>query len=72
METKLYLEFLTPSGAQMSLSLNDPKAELTREEIEAQMAQIIGSNIFNIKGEALSEIKGAYKVEQTKTSFIGE
>lgn len=72
MNKKLYLEFMTDAGDETRISLNDPKEDLTSEEVQAQMAEIIAANIFDIKGSNLQVAVSAYTVEQIRTNHFGE
>lgn len=71
MDTKrLYLEFLDDAGNTVTISLDDPKADLDTMTINSNMQAIINANCIDNKGQDLAEIKGAYVIEQTKTAFI--
>ncbi len=71
MDTKrLYLEFLDNGGNKLTISLDDPKADIDETTITTNMQAIIAADCFDNKGQGLAEIKGAYVIEQTKTAFI--
>jgi len=68
METtkKLLMTFKTDEGKKVSLSVDDPKPNITEEEIKNTMETIINSGIFAPNGESLIEMVGA-KIVETDT-----
>ena len=68
METtkKLLMTFKTDEGKKVSLSVDDPKPNITEEEIKNAMETIINSGIFTPNGESLIEMNDA-KIVETDT-----
>jgi len=68
METtkKLLMTFKTDEGKKVSLSVDDPRPNITEEEIKSAMETIINSGIFAPNGESLIEMVEA-KVVETDT-----
>jgi hypothetical protein len=70
MTKSLQLEFETVEGKKLTLSIDDPKESLTNVIIEAGMAEIIASNVFQVEGIPISIAKSAQVVERNVTQFI--
>lgn len=68
METtkKLLMTFKTNDGKKVSLSVDDPREDITEEEIKDAMTTIINSGIFEPNGSSLIEMIEA-KVVETDT-----
>ena len=68
METtkKLLMTFKTDEGKKISLSVDDPRPNITEEEIKSAMETIINSGIFTPNGESLIEMLEA-KIVETDT-----
>ena len=69
METtkKLIMSFLTSDDKKVSLSVDNPREDLSEEEIKSAMELIIDKNIFAPNGEDLAALVSA-KVVQTDTT----
>ena len=52
MAKTLQLNFNTSSGKKVSLTVDEPRADLTPQSIEAAMQEIIAANVFEINGAA--------------------
>lgn len=63
----LRMSFGAADGSTMSLSLDNPKADLTQAEIEGVMDTVIAKNIFTAAGGDLVEKKDA-KIVDTITN----
>ncbi|MFC7686922.1 DUF2922 domain-containing protein [Ureibacillus sp. GCM10028918] len=61
----LEMKFDTDNGKTMTLTVNDPKENLTPTEVENVMQTIISSNIFHNTGSSLIGINQAQIVERT-------
>lgn len=70
MSKKLLMSFVTSSGGQSSLTLDEPKAGLTEAEVRAAMQTIITQNMFNTPNGNLTEIKAAEIITTTKEAVI--
>lgn len=68
METtkKLLMTFKTNEGKKVSLSVDNPREDISEEEIKTAMTTIINSGIFAPNGSSLSEMVEA-KVVETDT-----
>lgn len=70
MAKKLQMSFLTEQGTTSSMTLDEPKEELTEVEVKAVMDLIINQNIFNTAKGDLLEIKSAKIVTTTEEVLI--
>lgn len=61
----LELKFDTANGKSMTLTVDQPKADLTALEVENVMQTIISSNIFHNSGSSLVAINQARIVERS-------
>lgn len=66
----LQMTFTNSLGKKMTLSINDPKEDLQKSEVESAMNEIIGKNIFNSNGADLVAISGARIVDREVTELI--
>lgn len=67
--TRLILTFIDASDKKVSISLDNPKSNVTEAEIKAAMELVIAKNIFVFNGAALMNTASAQIVETTKTDF---
>lgn len=65
----LELKFDTEQGKSMTITINDPKPNLTSTEVETVMQTIINSDIFHHEGYPLVGISQARIVERNITMF---
>ncbi|MEL3961384.1 DUF2922 domain-containing protein [Lysinibacillus endophyticus] len=65
----LELKFDTENGKQVTLSINNPKSNLTPAEISTAMTTIINQNVFHKEGNALAGINQARIVARNVTEF---
>jgi hypothetical protein len=70
MATRLRMSFLNSLNRTTSMSLDDPKADLTPIQVQAVMDDIIAKNIFNSSGGDLVSVKGAEVVTTTVNELI--
>lgn len=61
----LRMVFRSQGGTSMTISLDNPRADLTAAEIEAAMDLIIAKNIFNTNGGDLASKYDIKIVDQT-------
>lgn len=64
METRLVMYFKTARGSRCSVSVIDPKDDVTEQEIKDLMDLIVTKNIFKINNFSLTEALEA-KIVQT-------
>lgn len=66
-KTKLIMTFKTDDDKTVAISLENPRTDLTEEEIKGAMELIISKAIFAPNGSSLIALGGA-KVVQTDTT----
>ena len=70
MAKTLQLNFNTASGKRISLTVDEPRADLTPQSIEAAMQEIIAANVFEINGAGLASIVSARVIERNVTELV--
>ncbi|MDO5724967.1 MAG: DUF2922 domain-containing protein [Tissierellia bacterium] len=70
MNRKLTMVFLDSLEDNYRMELKNPKADLNRVDLRTAMDQIIESNVFHNKGNALTEVVKAYITETTIHEII--
>lgn len=70
MAKKLVMTFKTFEGTTSTLSIDEPKADLTDVEVEAVMDTIIAQNIFKSNGGDLVAVKSAEIITTTEEILI--
>ncbi|MGQ9498147.1 MAG: DUF2922 domain-containing protein [Desulfotomaculales bacterium] len=68
---RLEMRFLSAAGRTVTLSVPDPRENLTAAEVEMAMNTVISKNIFTSAGGDLTGIAGARIVERVTTDLIG-
>lgn len=70
METKrkLVMSFMTSADKSASISIDNPKIDITEEKIKSTMGLILSKNIFAVDGEDFISLVGA-KVTETDTTI---
>ena len=71
MKNVLEMVFKTAENRSHKLSLDDPKDDLTGEEIRACMDLIVEDNIFNIGGGLVEAVSAAFVVTEKTEIDIG-
>ena len=66
---KLMMTFKTDEDKNVSISLDDPRENLTEQEIHDAMNIILNNDIFAPNGETLVSLVGAKIVETGTTEF---
>ena len=66
---KLMMTFKTDEDKNVSISLDDPRQNLTEQEIQNAMNIILNNDIFAPNGETLVSLVGAKIVETGTTEF---
>lgn len=69
-EIKLYMVFEDAIGENMNLIVDNPKQNLTEDEVKTAMTSIIGANAFTNKGADLKAINKAYTMEKVRTDIV--
>ena len=66
---KLMMTFKTDEDKNVSISLDDPRENLTEQEIQNAMNIILNNDIFAPNGETLVSLVGAKIIETGTTEF---
>lgn len=69
-KTKLEMEFLNALNRKYTISIDDPKLDLTPEDVETAMEAIITENVFVVSEADLAEIVEARIVTTTVNQLI--
>lgn len=69
MTKRLLMSFRNADGNRVSLSVDDPRDNITDEEVKAAMQTVLAQDIFDSNGGNLVEIVDATIVETTKTDL---
>ena len=65
----LELVFELTDGKSLTLSVPNPKTDITDNEVNAAMQTIVAANVFVREGETIAAKKGARIVEREVTEF---
>ncbi len=71
MDKVLQMNFRTGLGRSMRITLEDPREDITAEDIKNVMNLIISKNIFNVEG-GLVDIASAYIVTTQTQQVVFE
>lgn len=69
-KTKLEMEFLNALNRKYTISIDDPKLDLTPEEVETAMEAIISENVFIVSEADLAKAVEARIVTTTVNQLI--
>ncbi|MFA7467243.1 MAG: DUF2922 domain-containing protein [Desulfotomaculaceae bacterium] len=61
----LQMRFVNQAGSRVSISLDNPKDDLSEAEVTAAMDQIIASNVFTTSGGDLVSKDSAQIIDRT-------
>jgi hypothetical protein len=64
------MSFVTAQGSTSTLTLDEPRADLTAADVTTAMQAIIAQNYFNTSTGDLTEIKAAEITTTTKQTLI--
>lgn len=70
MAKTLELIFETAAGKEATLSVEDPREDLTPLELQTGMQSIIAQNVFVVEGSAFTVAKAARIVERNVVDYI--
>lgn len=70
MAKRLLMTFKTAEGATSSLTVDEPKDDLTETEVRAVVDTIIAKNIFNSNSGDLVDIKSAEIITTTEQILL--
>ncbi|MCJ1908881.1 DUF2922 domain-containing protein [Planococcus ruber] len=69
MAKTLELIFETAAGKDVTLSVEEPREDISPQELNAGMQTIITQNIFEVEGYAFAKAKAARLVERNVTDY---
>lgn len=69
MAKTLELIFTTTAGKDVTLTVDEPRADVTDAELLAGMQVIITHNVFEVEGSPLGTVKGARIVERNIVEY---
>ncbi len=70
MAKTLQLNFITASGKKVTLTVDEPRLDLTPQSIEVAMQEIIATDVFELNGAPLVTAAGARIVERHVTELV--
>jgi hypothetical protein len=70
MAKTLQLNFITASGKKVTLTVDEPRLDLTPQSVEAAMQEIITLNVFELNGAPLVTAAGARIVDRNVTELV--
>ncbi|MFJ7934454.1 DUF2922 domain-containing protein [Sporosarcina sp. NPDC096371] len=70
MAKTLQMIFTTATGKKVTLTADEPRADLTAQSVEAAMQEIIASGVFEVDGAPLAAVVGSRIVERNVTELI--
>ncbi|MDD4569473.1 MAG: DUF2922 domain-containing protein [Tepidanaerobacteraceae bacterium] len=71
MDKNLELIFKNVAGRNARISMKDPKDDLTTEEVQTLMDNIVAKDVFDSTGGALVEVVGARLIQKEIIQLIG-
>lgn len=66
---KLLMTFKTTDNKNVSISVDEPREDITEEEIQSVMTTILNKDIFFPNGSTLVSLVGAKVIETGTTEF---
>ncbi len=69
MAKTLELIFETAANKAVTLTVDEPKSDLTAQELSVGMQAIIDQNVFEVGGSPLASVKGARVAERTIVEY---
>jgi hypothetical protein len=70
-DKNLELLFRNTAGKNARISVQDPKEDLTTEEVQALLDDIVAKNVFETPGGDLVEAVGARLIQKEVIQLIG-
>lgn len=61
----LEMKFEAANGKNFTISINDPKPDLTPSDVSSAMETIMNQGVFHVNGSALVSIKQARMIDKT-------
>ncbi|ALS78808.1 MULTISPECIES: DUF2922 domain-containing protein [Planococcus] len=69
MAKTLELIFTTAAGKDVTLTVDEPRANVTDAELLTGMQAIITQNVFEVEGSSFTSIKGARVIERNVLEY---
>ena len=69
-DTDLILVFKTAAGKKFPLKIEEPKAGVTKAEIDAAMQVVVENNVFNTSGGDIVEAVESYLSTNTRNPIV--
>ena len=69
-DTDLILVFKTAAGKRFNLKIEEPKAGVTKAEIDAAMQAVVENNVFNTFGGDIMEAVESYLSTNTHEPIV--
>ncbi|MTD29892.1 DUF2922 domain-containing protein [Planomicrobium sp. YIM 101495] len=69
MAKTLELIFQTSAGKDVTLTVEDPREDVTEAELAAGMAAVIAQGIFEVEGSLLATAKAARVIDRTVVDY---
>ncbi|EIM05190.1 hypothetical protein A1A1_17435 [Planococcus antarcticus DSM 14505] len=69
MAKTLELIFITTAGKDVTLTVDEPRADVTDAELLTGMQAIITQDVFEVEGSSLGTVKGARIVERNIVEY---
>ena len=66
----LEMQFETAGGKKLSVSVDDPRANVTAQEVETGMQAVITSAVFEVDGFGLANAFNARLIERNVTDLV--
>ena len=66
------IEFQYSNGKKVMLTVDEPRADLTAQSVDAAMQEIIASGVFEVDGAPLETAVGARVVERNVSELVTE
>ena len=66
----LEMQFETSGGKKLTISVDEPRANLTTLDVETGMQALIASNVFEVNGFGLANASSARLIERNVTDLM--
>ncbi len=70
MAKTLQLNFITASDKKVTMTVDEPRLDLTPQSVAAAMQEIITLNVFELNGAPLATAAGARIVDRNVTELV--
>lgn len=66
----LEMQFETSGGKKLTISVDEPRANLTAQEVETGMQALIASSVFEVNGFGLTSAFSARLIERNVSDLM--